>query len=188
MRLEIRLSGAGGHGLVTASIILAEAASVGGFNVAQTQTYGPEARGGSAFADVVVSDSPIYYPRSMKPGLVLALTQASSDLFAPLADPEGTIVTDADEVRARPAGRVLEVPLLRMVREEFGLETFAGIAGLGALNAIGEVASREAFETAIKGRVPPKSAEVNVRVYRRGWELGKGALGAPAAQVFEADL
>ena len=45
---EFRLSGSGGQGLILAGVILAEAALKDGKNVVQSQSYGPEARGGAS--------------------------------------------------------------------------------------------------------------------------------------------
>ena len=57
MRKEICLSGSGGQGLILAGIILAEAAGIyDGFEITQTQSYGPEARGGASRAEVIISD------------------------------------------------------------------------------------------------------------------------------------
>lgn len=75
MRIEIRLAGSGGQGLITAGVILAEAAGIHeGKYVAQTQSYGPEARGGASRAEVIVSDEPIHYPRAQKLDILLAMT------------------------------------------------------------------------------------------------------------------
>ena len=46
MMKQIVLSGTGGQGLILAGIILAEAAVLDGKQAIQTQSYGPEARGG----------------------------------------------------------------------------------------------------------------------------------------------
>jgi 2-oxoglutarate ferredoxin oxidoreductase subunit gamma len=58
---RIVFSGSGGQGVITAAIILAEAAVIyEGLNSLQTQSYGPEARGGATRADVIISDEPIH--------------------------------------------------------------------------------------------------------------------------------
>ncbi len=63
MKQEIRFAGYGGQGVILAAVILAEAAGLyENKEVAQTQSYGPEARGGAARADVVISDNAITYP------------------------------------------------------------------------------------------------------------------------------
>ena len=52
-RFEIRLSGSGGQGLILAGIILAEGIP-DGKNAAQSQSYGPEARGGASRAELLL--------------------------------------------------------------------------------------------------------------------------------------
>ena len=76
---QIRLSGSGGQGVITAAIILAEAAVNEGKEAVQSQSYGPEARGGASKAEVIISDQPIYHPKVLAPGLVLAMTQKAAD-------------------------------------------------------------------------------------------------------------
>ena len=76
-KLEMRLSGSGGQGIVLASIIFADAALQGGLNVVQTQSFGPEARGGASKSEVIISKDNIKYPMVTKPDVLLALTQKS---------------------------------------------------------------------------------------------------------------
>ncbi|HHV17889.1 MAG TPA: 2-oxoacid:ferredoxin oxidoreductase subunit gamma, partial [Thermoanaerobacterales bacterium] len=60
-RTEIRLSGSGGQGLILAGIILAEATILDGKNAVQSQSYGPEARGGASRAEIIISNASIDY-------------------------------------------------------------------------------------------------------------------------------
>ena len=56
-KYELRLSGSGGQGLILAGIILGEAASIyGGKQATQSQSYGPEARGGASRSEVIISE------------------------------------------------------------------------------------------------------------------------------------
>ena len=73
-RCEIRLAGTGGQGAILAGILLAEAAIRDGKNVVQSQSYGPEARGGASRAEVVISDDEIYYPKVIQPPAVFRQT------------------------------------------------------------------------------------------------------------------
>ena len=75
IRQELRLSGSGGQGLILAGIILAEAALHDGKNVVQSQSYGPEARGGASKAEVIISDDVINYPKVNKSVMLVSLTQ-----------------------------------------------------------------------------------------------------------------
>ena len=61
----VRLSGSGGQGMILAGVIFGRAASIyDGRYAAQTQSYGPEARGGASKSDVIVCDNPIVYPEA----------------------------------------------------------------------------------------------------------------------------
>ncbi len=75
-RYEIRFSGAGGQGLILAGVIMAEAASIyDGKQAVQSQSYGPEARGGASKSEVIISDTAIDYPKATVVDALLALTQ-----------------------------------------------------------------------------------------------------------------
>ena len=78
---QLRLSGSGGQGVITAAIIFAEAAVSEGKQAVQSQSYGPEARGGASKAEVIISDNPIYHPKVINPDIVLAMTQQAADQY-----------------------------------------------------------------------------------------------------------
>ena len=96
MRQEIKLAGSGGQGIILASVILAEAAVLSGKEAAQSQSYGPEARGGSCKAEVIVSDRPIGFTKVRKPTFLMALTQDAFDKYYPGVTPECVVLADAD--------------------------------------------------------------------------------------------
>ncbi|MCI6752686.1 MAG: 2-oxoacid:acceptor oxidoreductase family protein, partial [Selenomonas bovis] len=81
MRKQLRFSGSGGQGVITAAIIFAEAAVAEGKEAVQSQSYGPEARGGASKAEVIIDDAPIYHPHVEVPDLVLAMTQKAADKY-----------------------------------------------------------------------------------------------------------
>ena len=117
-RYEIRLSGSGGQGLILIGIILAEAIGVyEGLNVVQTQSYGPEARGGASKAELVVSDEEIDYPKPQKVDLLLAMNQASCDLYYRDLKEEGKLLLDSTFVSQVPTNRAVRIPLTNLVRE-----------------------------------------------------------------------
>ena len=123
MRKQLRFSGSGGQGVITAAIIFAEAAVAEGLEAVQSQSYGPEARGGASKAEVIVSDESIYHPHVERPDLVLAMTQKAADKYYGDLAPEGLLVLDEQlvpelsrpEIAAlrRQAGRRCLVPLQR---------------------------------------------------------------------------
>lgn len=187
MRTEIRLAGSGGQGLITAGVILAGAAAAEGRQVCQTQSYGPEARGGASRAEVVIADGPIHYPKAQHLDLLLAMTQEACDRYFHDLKDGGTLLIDADLVPAPPTTAALAVPLTRLTRDALGSDLFANIAALGALAAVAPVVPAEALEAAVLARVPASTADANRTALRLGFEAGRKALAARRPEEFPAD-
>jgi len=168
-RTEIRLSGSGGQGLVTAGIILAEAAGIyDGKYVCQTQSYGPEARGGASKAEVVISDREIDYPKAIQPDILLAMNQKSCDAYFFDLKAGGLLIVDASHVKQVPTSRAVAVPFSRLAREETGRETVANIVSLGTLAAITGAVSLEGLEAAVLSRVPKGTEAMNRKALEAG--------------------
>ena len=168
-RYEIRLSGSGGQGLILMAIILAEAAGVyDGKCVAQTQSYGPEARGGSSKSEVIVSDEEIDYPKAMKLDLLLAMNQKSCDEFYPDLKPDGVLIVDSTFVTQPPVARAFQVPFTRIAREKLQREVVANIVALGALSQLSPIVSARAVEAAVLARVPKGTEKLNRDALKAG--------------------
>ena len=175
-RYEIRLGGSGGQGIILMGIILAEAIGIyDGKWVAQTQSYGPEARGGSSKSEVVVSDEQIDYPKAMKPDLLLAMNQKSCDEFFPDLKPEGLLVVDSTFVTQIPTQRAFQVPFTRIAREKFKREVVANIIALGALAQLSPMVSLKAIEAAVLARVPKGTEKLNRDALKAGMAAAKRA-------------
>ena len=175
-RYEIRLSGSGGQGIILMGIILAEAIGVyGGKCVAQTQSYGPEARGGSSKSEVIVSDEEIDYPKAMKPDLLLAMNQKSCDEFYPDLKPEGLLIVDSTFVTQIPTTKAFQIPFTRIAREKFKREVVANIVALGALAQLSPLVSSKAMEAAVLARVPKGTEKLNRDALKAGMAAAKKA-------------
>ena len=175
-RYEIRLGGSGGQGLILMGIILAEAIGIyDGKCVAQTQSYGPEARGGSSKSEVIVSDEEIDYPKAMKPDLLLAMNQKSCDEFYPDLKPEGLLIVDSTFVTQLPTLKAIGVPFTRIAREKFKREVVANIIALGALTQLTPIVSPKAVESAVLARVPKGTEKLNRDALRAGMAAAKRA-------------
>jgi len=174
-RWEARLAGAGGQGLITAGIILAEAAVLAGRNAVQTQSYGPESRGGASRAEVVISDGEIDYPKVIRPDVLLVMTPEACRRYLGGLKEGGLLVADQDLVDDIPPGpyRVVRVPITRIAREEAGREIVANIVALGVLVALTEVVSEEVLERAVLARVPKGTEELNRKALRAGLAAGR---------------
>jgi len=173
-RYEIRLSGSGGQGLIIAGIILAEAAGIyDGKFVCQTQSYGPEARGGASKAEVVISDEAIDYPKAIKPDLLLAMNQRSCDVYFFDLKPTGLLIVDSTHVRQLPTTKAVEIPFTQIAREQLGNEMVANTVALGTLATITGVVSLKSLEAAVLARVPPGTEELNKKALEAGIEAAK---------------
>jgi len=178
-RYEIRFSGAGGQGLITAGIILAEAASIVDNKYAvQSQSYGPEARGGASKAEVIISDEPIDYPKATVVDACLAMTQEAADKYAVGIKPGGLLLIDTDFVKNVPKGdfKVYDMPIVRTAKVEIGREIVANVIALGAMIALTDVVSRESGEKAVLRKVPEAFIDLNKKAYSLGFEKVKELL------------
>jgi 2-oxoglutarate ferredoxin oxidoreductase subunit gamma len=175
-RYEIRLSGSGGQGLILMGIILAEAIGIyDGKYVAQTQSYGPEARGGSSKSEVIVSDEEIDYPKAIKLDLLLAMNQKSCDEFFPDLKPDGALIVDSTFVTQLPTPKAFQIPFTRIAREKFKKEVVANIVALGALSQLTPVVSPKAVESAVLARVPKGTERLNRDALKAGMNAAKQA-------------
>ncbi len=175
-RYEIRLSGSGGQGLILMGIILAEAIGIyDGKYVAQTQSYGPEARGGSSKSEVIVSDEEIDYPKAIHLDLLLAMNQKSCDEFYPDLKPEGVLIVDSTFVTQIPTPKAFQIPFTRLAWEKFEREVVANIIALGALSQLTPAVSAKAVESAVLARVPRGTEKMNRDALRAGMAAAKRA-------------
>lgn len=173
-RYDIRLSGSGGQGLILMGIILAEAIGIhDGKFVTQTQSYGPEARGGSSKAEVVVSDQEIDYPKALKLDLLLAMNQKSCDDYYMDLKPQGILIVDSTFVNQVPVPSAYQIPFTRIAREKFTREMVANIIALGAISRLTPIVSAKAIEAAVLARVPKGTEKLNRDALRAGINAAK---------------
>jgi 2-oxoglutarate ferredoxin oxidoreductase subunit gamma len=181
-RYELRLSGEGGQGLVLAGRILAEAAAIyDERNATQSQSYGPEARGGASKSEVIISDGEIDYPKAESLDLQLALTQEALDKYWKDLRPGGWLVVDSEAVTRLPEGdfRVASIPFVRMAREELGKPIAANMIALGVLVRLTHAVSEQSAEQAILARVPRGTEDLNRRAYQLGLDAAAELEEAP---------
>lgn len=174
---EVILSGSGGQGLITAGIILAEAAILDGNNAVQSQSYGPEARGGKSRSEVIVSSEEIDHPKVSNPDVVLAMTGEACSSYAPNLGKASVLLVDSTYVEEPPAtrARVIACPCSRIARDELGREMVANVVALGAIAALTGIVSRESLLTALLKRVPKGTEELNKKALDLGWQNARQA-------------
>jgi len=177
-RVEIRLAGSGGQGLILAGVILAEAATIyDEKNAVQSQSYGPEARGGASRAEVIISEEDIDYPKATAIDVLLCLTQEACDRYGSDLKPGALLIADAEEVGeiALDEVRAVSLPILRTASQEVGKPLVANIVAVAALVQLTRVVTKDALRNAVLGRVPKGTEEINLKALEAGFELGRSA-------------
>ena len=175
-RCRMVFSGSGGQGVITAAIILAEAAVLFENLIAvQSQSYGPEARGGSTRTDVIIADSEIYFPKVTQPNVLVCLTQEAYNKFYPIIRHGGTLITDSRFVKTelKVDARQVELGMYQAVMKAIGKPIVFNICMLGAVIAITGLVRPESIIRVLETRIPPNFLEIN----RKALDLGIQIVG-----------
>jgi 2-oxoglutarate ferredoxin oxidoreductase subunit gamma len=175
-RYRFLLSGSGGQGIITMAILLAETASIQeGLMSVQSQSYGPEARGGATRSDVIISDTPILFPKVTQPNILVALTNEAAAKYLPLIRPGGLLLHDSDLVQ--PNGRIdaqmIGLPMYRMTREKLGRIVAFNICVLGALVSLTEIVRLPSVQKILEKNFAPAHHETNRAALELGVALAK---------------
>lgn len=173
-RREIRIAGFGGQGVVLAGSIVGKAAAIHDKAFATlTQSYGPESRGGSCKAEVVISDAPVEYPYVVDPQVQIILSQEAYAEYRRQIPPDALVIIDSDLVAADPTlkSKVLSIPASRMA-QDMGRPVVANIIVLGFLAATCNIVSTEALRKAILDSIPPGTESVNMNAFELGYKYG----------------
>ena len=180
MKTEIRIGGFGGQGVILAGIILGKAASIFDKNEAvQTQSYGPEARGGASKCEVVIGDSEIDYPKVQSPDILVAMSNEALIKYIVDLKDEGTLIVDPDTTDIEDVRdfidqhniKVFKAPATKTANDEIGLKIVANIVMVGAITKITGVISENAAVEAIKDSVPAGTEEKNIGAFNAGYNL-----------------
>jgi 2-oxoglutarate ferredoxin oxidoreductase subunit gamma len=168
-------SGSGGQGVVTAAIILAEAAViVENLNAVQSQSYGAAARGGATRSDVIIAESVIHYPKVIQPNFLVCLTQQAYNLYYPIIRPGGLLLTDKRFVKTEDKvdARQVEMPMYRNVMDQIGKPIVFNICMLGVTISLTQVVKPASILKVLKERIPDGFLEMNQKALNLGIELG----------------
>src|SRR6476659_8728281 len=180
MRLtEIRIAGFGGQGVILAASVIGKACAIfqGGF-ATMTQSFGPEARGGSSSAQVILSTEPILYPYVTQPDILVVMSQEAYTVFSPQLKPGGILITEQELVRVDrfPAGvRAYGVPATRLA-EELGRKVVLHIVMVGFFGAVTNLLDHDALRQAVADSVPPALQKLNLQAFDKGFAYGSQLL------------
>jgi len=175
MLREIRIAGFGGQGVILAAAVIGKAAAIfeGGY-ATMTQAFGPEARGGAASAQLILSDSPILYPYVTGLDFLVVMSQEAYTRFAPELKDTGVLIVEEDLVRIaglKSGVRVYGVPATRLA-EELGRKMVLNVVMVGFFAAVTGLLKPESLRKAVADSVPPATRELNLRAFDKGFEFG----------------
>jgi 2-oxoglutarate ferredoxin oxidoreductase subunit gamma len=172
---EIRIAGFGGQGVILAAAVIGRSAAIfQGAYAAMTQSFGPEARGGSSSAQVIISTEPILYPYVTQPDVLVVTSQEAFTRFAPQLKPGGILIAEQDlvQIDGLPAGtHVYAVPATRLA-EELGRRVVLNMVIVGFFGAVTNVCDRDALRKAVAASVPPLMETLNLQAFDRGFDYG----------------
>jgi 2-oxoglutarate ferredoxin oxidoreductase subunit gamma len=177
-RCRLVFSGSGGQGVITASIILAEAAALyDNLNAVQTQVYGAAARGGSTRADIIISNTEINFPKVYQPNVLVCLTQESYNKFYPIIRPGGILLTDARYVKLnrKVDARQKSLPMYQNVMDKIGKPIVFNICMLGAVIALTNLVKPDSVMQTLATRIPAGFLDMNRQALELGMSLGDQA-------------
>jgi 2-oxoglutarate ferredoxin oxidoreductase subunit gamma len=177
---EVRIAGFGGQGVILAANIIGRAAAIchGGY-ATMTQSYGPEARGGAASAQVIISESPILYPYATQPNVQIVMAQEAYSRFASQTRSGGTLIVEEELVRLEHTPknvRIYGIPATR-IAEELGKKMVLNVVIVGFFAAVTGLLTKKDFLDAVAVSVPKQHVELNKKAFEAGYEYGASGKG-----------
>ncbi len=179
-KYRIVFSGSGGQGIITAAVIIAEAAVLyENLNAVQTQSYGPAARGGSSRSDVIISGSEIFFPKIIQPNSLICLTQAAYNDFSSIIRPGGILVTDSKyvSIEKKIDANQIELPIYNTVKKTIGNPVVFNICLLGVIIKIKQIVKKESIIKVMEQRIHPDFLNMNIDAIELGMSMASDIKG-----------
>lgn len=173
--IEMRIAGFGGQGIILSGYIIGKAAAIFDNKFSTLiQSFGPEARGSSCSAQLLISDSQILYPYLVVPEVSIILSRDAYDRFSGELVNGGTIIIEKDLVQPKTVPKNVEIYAIPATRlaEEMGRKIVMNIITVGFFSAITGLTSYEATKKAVESSVPPGTEEMNLKAFETGYQYG----------------
>jgi len=183
LRVDIRIAGFGGQGIILAGIVIGKAAALyDDLFAVQTQSYGPEARGGASKTEIIISDTEIDYPKVQKPDIFVAMSHEALIAYLDDLKDGGTLIVDPDLIKEdevisfvrKHNIKFYKAPVTRTAEEKIGIRIVANIVMIGAITSITHVVTVEAARQAITVSVPTGTEDKNIAAFEAGTKLAYG--------------
>ena len=175
MRIEVRIGGFGGQGVITMGHILGTAASLRlGLNAVMTQSYGPEARGGACKTDIVVSDTAIDYPKTTRLDCLIAMSPNAYNRYIRDVREGGFVIFDSSlfDIVDKVSGiKYIGVEATK-IAQKIGNSQAANVVMIGALSGAMDLFNIDALGSVVTERFP-KASVINLKALEAGAEAAK---------------
>jgi len=175
-RCRIIFSGSGGQGIITAARLLAETAALyEGLNAVQSQSYGPEARGGACRSDVIISDTEILFPKVTQPNVIISLSQEAYNTYSKLIRPGGLLLLDTYYVQQEKKvdARQIELAMYKAVLTEIKNPIVYSLCVLGALIYFIPLVQQASLDIVLEKHFSSVLLPVNKRAFQLGLQLAE---------------
>jgi 2-oxoglutarate ferredoxin oxidoreductase subunit gamma len=179
MRIELRMSGVGGQGIVTIGYVIGMAAALyDKKDVIMTEAYGPEITGGWSRADVIISDMDIDYPLVDNPDVLIVMSQQGWEQNRSSVKKGGLVLyqegfVDVGKVVSK---KCIAIPAIQ-IADELGKRIVSNVVMMGAFQEITKIITKNALQKSLKKRIPKNTEELNMAALKRGYQIGKAAGG-----------
>ena len=178
--IEIRIAGFGGQGIILSAYIIGKAAAIFDQKFStMIQSFGPEARGSSCSAQLLISENQILYPYLVTPDVSIILSTDAYDRFSQDINKGGTILVEKDLVQPKDIPKdvsLFAVPSTRLA-EEMGRKIVMNIITVGFFSAVTGITSQEATRKAVETSVPPGTEELILKAFDTGYDYGIELIG-----------
>jgi 2-oxoglutarate ferredoxin oxidoreductase subunit gamma len=175
MRTEIKIGGFGGQGVILSAHIVGKAAAIYADKYAtMIQSFGPEARGSSCSAQVIISDQPVTYPYVKKPDILIAMSQEAYTKFLPELKEGGVLITESDLIDSSNLQSEIQhysIPSTR-IAEELGKKLILNIIMVGFFTAVTKQLDKDSVYKAVESSVPKGTESLNLEAFNRGYFYG----------------
>lgn len=178
-KMQVRLAGFGGQGIVLAGMILGKAVTLfESGNAVMTQSFGPEARGGACSADVVISSGRINYPRVTVPDVLVVMSEHAARTYGPNTSPGATVLVNENLVKTMPQGPGLKIHTIpaTAIAEKLGRGMVANIVMLGFITSVTKIVRYDSMKEAVLASIPAGTEELNISAFQAGYDHGEAAI------------
>jgi 2-oxoglutarate ferredoxin oxidoreductase subunit gamma len=141
----------------------------------QTQSYGPESRGGACKSEVVISETEIDFPKVVQPDVLIVMSQHAYNEYADDIKPGGTMIIDTEMIpreKRLENVKIYRVPATK-IADQLGRRIVANIVMLGAFVSITKLLDENSVKESIKENIPKGTEELNLAAFDKGFEYGQ---------------